>query len=380
MREEQRLGLVEDLAGQYAATILRAVQQEYPNDLRHPMIGPDDRPTPREIHPAFYGCYDWHSCVEMHWALMRLLRLAPGVLSAVDMRDVLDDHLTAEALATEAAYLSDHPGFKRPYGWGWVLMLAHELATWDDRDARRWSANIRPLATTIVELFLAWLPHATYPSREGAHANTAFGLARALPCARARAADGDQRLLDAIGEAAGRWYGNDTDYPAGWEPNGADFLSPALAEAELMSEVLGAAAFADWLGRFLPRLDDGEPATLLEPAVVSDPTDGQIAHLHGLNLYRAYAFRRVAGILPAGDPRGPVLRDAARRHADASLAALETDGKVLVKGCCSPLSRPGWWAYQAVEPGLGRCRGRIRWRAVLAAGWQSCPRRTAARG
>lgn len=311
-----------DVAGRYAATIVRAVQQEYPNDLRHPMTGPDDRPAPREIHPAFYGCYDWHSCVEMHWALVRLLRLAPDALPAGQVRKVLGEHLTAEALTTEAAYFVGHPGFKRPYGWGWALMLAHELSTWDDPDARRWAANTRPLADIIAELFVVWLPRATYPSREGAHANSAFGLARALPFARARAHDGDHRLLDAIGEAAWRWYGDDTDYPGGWEPNGADFLSPALAEAELMSEVLEPAAFADWFERFLPGLASRHPAALLEPAVVSDPTDGQIAHLHGLNLYRAYAYQRLAGTLADGDPREPVLRDAVRHHADASLPAV----------------------------------------------------------
>jgi len=322
MDEDQRLGMLHGVAGMYAATIVRAIQQEYPNDLRHPMTGPDDRPTPREIHPAFYGCYDWHSCVEMHWALVRLLRQAPDPLSAGDVREVLDEHLTAEALVTEAAYFANHPSFKRPYGWGWALMLAHELSTWDDPDARRWSANVCPLADTITELFVAWLPRATYPSREGAHANSAFGLARALLLARVRAVDGDHRLLDAIGEAAGRWYGNDTDYPVGWEPSGTDFLSPALTEAELMSEMLGPAAFSDWFDRFLPRLADSTPAALLEPAVVSDPTDGQIAHLHGLNLYRAYAYQRLAERLPAGDQRGRVLRDAVGRHADASLPAV----------------------------------------------------------
>jgi hypothetical protein len=319
---DQWLGPLHEVADGYAATILRAVRQEYPNDLRHPMAGPDDRPTPRELHPAFYGCFDWHSSVEMHWALVRLLRLVAVALPAGDVRAVLDDHLTARALATEAAYFADHPGFKRPYGWGWTLMLARELVSWEDPDARRWSANIRPLADTIAELFLAWLPRATYPSRDGAHGNSAFGLVRALPFARARAQEGERRLLDAIGEAAGRWYANDRDYPAGWEPDGGDFLSPALAEAELMSEVLEAAAFLDWFDRFLPGLANGEPAALLEPAVVSDPSDSQIAHLHGLNLYRAYAFRRLAEALPPGDRRGPLLRAAAGRHADTSLPAV----------------------------------------------------------
>jgi DUF2891 family protein len=322
MRQESRPDLLGDVAGGYAASIVRAVQQEYPNDLHHPMTSPHDRPRPRQIHPAFYGCYDWHSCVEMHWALVRLLRLAPDALPASDVRTVLHGHLTADALATETAYFDDHPRFERPYGWGWALLLAHELSTWDDPDARRWAANIRPLADTIAELFLAWLARATYPSRDGAHANSAFGLVRALPLARARTHDGDSSLLAAISQAAHRWYGDDTNYPAGWEPNGGDFLSPALTEAELMSEVLHPAAFADWLDRFLPGLANGHPSSLFEPAIVSDPTDGQIVHLHGLNLYRAYAYQQLTRTLPDADPRGPVLRDAARRHAEASLPAV----------------------------------------------------------
>jgi hypothetical protein len=157
IRQESRPELLGHVAGGYAATIVGAVQQEYPNDLHHPMTSPHDRPRPREIHPAFYGCYDWHSCVEMHWALVRLLRLAPDAVPARDVRTVLHDHLTADALTTEAAYFVGHPGFERPYGWGWALLLAHELSAWDDPDARRWAANIGPLADTIAELFLAWL-------------------------------------------------------------------------------------------------------------------------------------------------------------------------------------------------------------------------------
>ena len=322
MRQESRPQMLGDVAGGYAATIVRAVQREYPNDLGHTLTGSHDRPAPRELHPAFYGCYDWHSCVHMHWALVRLLRLVPDALPAGDVRTVLHDHLTADGLATEAGYFVGHPRFERPYGWGWALMLAQELSTWDDSDARRWAGNIGPLADSIAELFVAWLARAPYPSREGTHANSAFALARTLPLAKARAQAGAPSLLEAIGQAAHRWYGDDTDYPASWEPSGSDFLSPALTEAELMSEVLQPAAFAHWLDRFLPGLANGHPSTLFEPAIVSDPTDGHIAHLHGLNLYRAYAYQRLAVTLADGDPRGPVLREAARRHGEVSLPAV----------------------------------------------------------
>ncbi|MGI8692314.1 MAG: DUF2891 family protein [Geodermatophilaceae bacterium] len=234
------------------------------------------------------------------------------------MQRVLGRHLTVENLQIEAAYFQTRPGFERPYGWCWTLMLAAELVSWDDPSAQRWSAALRPLAEHINGLYLRWLPRATYPSRDGAHANSAFGLVRALPFANLLAASGDARLLDAITVCALRWFLDDAGYPAGWEPDGADFLSPALTEAELMSAVLSPAEFAPWFDRFLPEL----PESLLTPAVVSDPIDGQTAHLHGLNLYRAFAFGQLAGVLTASDSRRAFLADAGRRHAEASLPAV----------------------------------------------------------
>jgi hypothetical protein len=290
------------------------------------MTGPDDRPTPRQLHPAFYGCYDWHSCVEMHWALIRLLRLCPDSLDQEAARSTLAAHLTEQALEQEAAYLRSHPRFERPYGWGWALTLADELDDWEDPEARAWAAAMRPLAQTIAELLLAWLPKATYPNRDGMHGNTAFGLARSLPWARRLASRGDARLLAAIGEAARRWYQDDRNYPASWEPSGADFLSPALTEAELMCETLDSASFLAWLGQFLPELGEARPRSLFEPAIVSDATDGQIAHLHGLNLHRAFAWRRLSQALPGGDKRAPLIAQAAASHAAASLPAVTGTG------------------------------------------------------
>jgi Protein of unknown function (DUF2891) len=306
--------IVERAAG-WAATGLANVRTEYPNDLRHRMDGPDDRPLPHEVHPAFYGSFDWHSCVEMHWMLVRLLRCVPDAVPEADVRETLDAHFTPAALASEAAYFAARPGFSRPYGWGWALALAHELSGWDDPDGARWAEAIRPLAEVLSALFVDWLGKADYPVRHGVHQNSAFGLSRALPHARAA----EPRLEAAIGAAARRWFAADTDYPGGYEPSGADFLSPALTEAELMAQLLGPEDFDRWLTGFLPGLAEGRPARLLAPVAVSDPTDGQIAHLHGLNLSRAWCWRRLAEALPAGDPRVPVMRDTAARHADASL-------------------------------------------------------------
>jgi hypothetical protein len=290
-------------------TIVAAVQREYPNAIGHRMNGPDDRPTPREIHPAFYGCYDWHSAVHMHWSLARLLRTCPDELSsdlAAEARAVLDRHLSVEALSMETTYFERRPSFERPYGWGWALTLAGELADWDDPDARRWAGALEPLASLLADAFRTFLPKAQFPTRFGMHANSAFALARAW-----RWAQRDPRLRAAIVEAAQRWFDDDRDYPAAWEPNGADFLSGALTEAELMSLVLPADDFASWFDGFLPVV----PSSLLEPVGVTDPSDGQLAHLHGYNLSRAHGLRVVARALGGRSD----LAAAADRLVDASI-------------------------------------------------------------
>ncbi|MDT8913210.1 DUF2891 domain-containing protein [Amycolatopsis sp. PS_44_ISF1] len=305
-------------AGEFSAVALRVVRQEFPNDIRSTMRFPGDFPNrPADLYPAFYGCLDWHSCVEMHWLLVRLLRTVPDAVPAGEIRAVLDQHLSGEALEAEAKTFRTTPSRARPYAWGWALTLHHELATWDDPDARRWSANLVPLSAAVTDAFLSWLPKQTYPVRYGAHSNSAFGLSRALPYARDSAGSG--ALLAAIEDAARRWFSTDTDYPGRWEPSGADFLSPALAEAELQAALLPPGRFRSWLDRFLPGLAGGEPATLFAPATVSDDSDGQLAHLRGLNLSRAWCWLRLADHLPQDDPRVPLMRAAAEQHAEPEL-------------------------------------------------------------
>jgi hypothetical protein len=313
---------IELVASTYAESIITSIQQEYPNQMQHTMTGPDDRPTPREAHPAFYGCFDWHSSVEMHWALIRLLRLTPDAFDKTKAMTVLDAHLPPAALTQEAAYLRSRPRFERPYGWGWALTFAHELTLWEAEPGIRWLEAARPLADVITESFLTWLPKATYPIRVGMHSNSAFGLARSVPWANYLAKQGNDRLLTAITRSAIQWYGMDKDFPAHYEPSGSDFLSPALTEVDLMSLVLERDEFLKWLDAFLPELSSGEPRSLFEPAFVSDASDGQLAHLHGLNLYRAFVCRQLHAILPADDPRRPHLGSGIEAHTQASLGAV----------------------------------------------------------
>ncbi|MGY1858295.1 DUF2891 domain-containing protein [Modestobacter sp. SYSU DS0290] len=298
-------------APELAATALRTVQEEFPNGLYVHYRAPGDAPVrPRDRHPAFYGSYDWHSAVEMHWVLLRLLRVAPGNLPADEIRAVLDAHWTPEAVAAEVAHAVAHPGWERPYGWAWALTLVEEAASWAAEDGapddvRRWAATLQPLADHFLRAYARWLPAATYPVRTGLHPNSAFGLLMALPAARRAGVDG--MLVD----AARRWFGEDADAPVRWEPSGSDFLSPSLVEAVLMTQVVP--DVPAWLSTFLPG------GVSFTPAVVGDASDGQTAHLHGLNLSRAWCLRRLADALPADDARVPGLRASAGEHAAAAL-------------------------------------------------------------
>jgi hypothetical protein len=314
-------------AAGYAAVALANIRREFPSAVYHTMTAPGDYPyRPRARTPVFYGSYDWHSSVAMHWLLARLLRVAPGAVPAAGLRSALDSQFSPVALAAEAEFISGPSGrAERPYGWGWALALAAECAVLDGPDGPRWAAALAPLADVITAAFLAWLPKATYPVRHGVHGNSAFGLARALPYARLRAAAGDDALLGAVTAKAQQWFSGDTLYPGGWEPSGQDFLSPALTEAELMAQVLPEPEFASWLSVFLPGIAGGQPGSLFTPVVVTDASDGQLAHLHGLNASRAWCWRRIAEALPAGDPRtGPALA-AARAHAGAALPHVAGD-------------------------------------------------------
>jgi hypothetical protein len=305
----------------FARIALGHIRREYPNKPGHVLAGPQDARTPRELHPIFYGSYDWHSCVHGYWMLATLLRRYPGFEAAANIRALFDAQFTPEKVAGECAYLAAPTarGFERPYGWGWLLKLAAELALLDDP---RWSRTLAPLAEIFAQRFCEFLPLATYPVRVGTHFNTAFGLRMAADYA---AAMRDDSLAKQLRETAWRWYGGDSDCPAWGEPGGDDFQSPTLIEAECMRRLLPLDAFLPWFDRFLPRIADKEPATLFTPATVADRTDGKIAHLDGLNLSRAWCWRALAGALPEGDVRRVVASEAAGAHLGAGLPHIASD-------------------------------------------------------
>lgn len=309
--------LNQDLAARFADIALGHVTREYPNKLDHVMDGPGDARGPRELHPIFYGSFDWHSCVHGYWLLARLLRLYPRMEPAGRVRDLLDASLTAEKAAGEVAYLGrpSSGGFERPYGWAWALKLQAELA------GTPWETAMAPLAYAFADRFKAHLPKLTYAIRVGTHFNTAFALRLALDYARAY---GDAELEALIGERLPAWFGGDAGCQA-WEPSGDEFLSSALMEAEAMRAVLAPEAFRAWFAAFLPEAAQRRPATLFQPATVSDRSDGKIAHLDGLNLSRAWCWRAIAGALDPDDPARATALETAEDHLAAALPHVAGD-------------------------------------------------------
>jgi hypothetical protein len=302
----------------FAALALGCVHKEYPNKIAHVLQGDADVRAPRELTPAFYGCYDWHSSVHGHWLLARLARLYPQAPFAAQARSALAVSLTPERIAAEVSYLEakGRVSFERPYGLAWLLQLHAELAEWNDPQAKVWAGALAPLARVAAARLTEWLPKLTRAIRVGEHDQTAFALGLALDWARGT---GDTASESVFRTAVQRFYLEDRSCPASYEPSGHDFLSPCLAEADVVGRVLAPTEFVRWLDTFLPALPRDGRADWLEPGIVTDPSDPKLAHLDGLNLSRAWMLEGIAARLPSGDTRRPALLAAARRHRNEAL-------------------------------------------------------------
>ena len=308
-------------AVRFAKLALACVHKEYPNKISHVLNSDADVAPPRNLTPAFCGCYDWHSSVHGHWLLVRLLRTFPGASFAKPARDVLKKSLTAENLKAEGAYLrgEGRASFERPYGLAWLLQLCAELREWDDPQAREMLGNLKPLEDAAVERLRTWLPKLSHPVRVGEHDQTAFALGLILDYARGK---NDQALAELASDSARKFFLADKECPLAYEPSGEDFLSPCLGEADVMRRVLPQAEFAKWLTQFLPQIPSTTTADWLPVVVSPDPSDPKLAHLDGLNLSRAWMLEGILSALPADDPRRAALASAAEAHRRAGLAAV----------------------------------------------------------
>ena len=292
-------------AARFARLALDCVHQEYPNKIAHSMNSDADVKPPRELTPAFYGCYDWHSSVHGHWLLVRLARLFPRAPFAAEAQRAVGQSLTAANIAQEVKYMNadGRAAFERPYGLAWLLQLAAELKEWDDPQARQWAATLRPLEQAVTVRIAAWLPKMDHPIRIGEHNNTAFGMGLMLDYARIT---GNAEFGKLVEERVRDYYLKDRNCPLSYEPSGEDFLSPCLAEADVVRRILPGPEFARWLTAFLPRVE-------LQPTRVPDVTDPKLYHLAGLNLSRAWMLEGIVSKLPESDARrGPFLELAGR--------------------------------------------------------------------
>jgi hypothetical protein len=305
----------------FAGLALSCVHQEYPNKISHVMSGDVDVNAPRHLTPVFYGCFDWHSSVHGHWLLARLLRLNPGAAFAPAAEAALESSFQAEKVAAEVNYMShtQRASFERPYGVAWLLQLMAELHEWDDSRAQRWRQTLEPLEAAYVAKMKDWLGKLAYPIRIGEHAQTAFAFALFMDWAKTA---GDTEFNDLVTERSRAFYLNDVNCPLAYEPGGQDFLSPCLAEADLMRRVQSPGEYAAWLGRFLPGIPDDGNGEWLPLAEITDRSDGKLAHLDGLHLSRSWALYGMAAGLPAADPRRAAIEAAAQRQGLAGLSAV----------------------------------------------------------
>lgn len=318
---EPRMDVVND---RFALLALTCVHHQYPNKISHVLNSDADSQTPRELYPAFYGCFDWHSSVHGHWLLTRILKTDPETPMRPAIEAALSESFTQDNLAGELAYYTQ-PGrrsFERPYGIAWYLQLVAELHESDEALQQTWRETLRPLEDEIVETISLWLPNLVYPVRLGTHAQTAFAFGLMLDYARTV---GNADLEALITAKVMDFHLEDVNCPIAYEPSGADFLSPCLMEADLMRRVMDESQFADWLGTFLPDIPEDGSDDWLAPGVVLDASDGHLVHLDGVNLSRAWALEGMAHGLPEGDPRIAALLASAELHKQTGIAAVSDE-------------------------------------------------------
>ncbi len=315
---EARDGVVTD---RFARLALSCIHREYPNKISHVLNSAADARPARELYPAFYGCYDWHSSVHGHWLLVRILNMDAEAPFRPVILEALGKSFTAENIAGELAYFqgADRASFERPYGTAWFLQLMTELREADFPEAAGWVETLQPLEAFIRAQTLDWLTKLVYPIRAGTHNQTAFAFGLMLDWADAT---GDAEFRAALAAKSLAFHANDKDCPLSYEPSGEDFLSPCLMEADLMRRVLPQAEFAAWLDSFLPQIPRDGSAEWLKPGIVLDPTDGKLVHLDGVNLSRAWALEGIAAALPADDTRVPALVAAAAVHKQTGIASV----------------------------------------------------------
>lgn len=309
-----------EIASKFTNQAYSCINSEYPNKISHVLLSNSDAGTPKQLHPAFYGCYDWHSSVHGYWLMVKMLQMFPELPDRESIIKTIDENLSYSNIQTEILYFNreQQTGFERTYGWAWLLKLTAELANSKTDYEQRWFNNLHPLAEVIEDLYYEYLPGLYYPIRRGVHENTAFGIALAFDYALAVE---DKTFEVFLKERAKFYFFNDHNIPASWEPEGDDFLSPSLVEADLMRRVLSRDEFIQWFKNFMPEI----PFSLTYPAVVADRNDSKGVHLDGLNLSRAWCMFELAKVMPDDSQTHRDLWQSGYRHASEALPNVLSD-------------------------------------------------------
>lgn len=288
--------LTDDVALNLADKPMHCINQEYPNKTAHVInAATDAKLFPSELHPAFYGCFDWHSSVHGHWMLVKLLKTKPFLKNKEDIMKLLNGSFQPEKIKAEAQYFNKYEvakSFERTYGWAWLLQLDAELASWDNVQAKIWHQNLKPLTDEVVKLWKEYLPKQTYPNRTGVHPNTAFALSFAIDWARTV---GEKDFENQLIEKAKYFYLKDEKTPAYLEPDGSDFFSPSLQIADLMTRILPQKEYVKWFNHFYEKRSI---ENISQIPVISDINDFQTVHLVGLSFTRAWCMKSIAKFLP----------------------------------------------------------------------------------
>ncbi len=324
-QKQDELASKNALASRFARLALSCIHKEYPNGIKHRMNGLEHVKTPRELYPVFYGCYDWHSSVHGHWLLVRLLHQNRSIDSKKEIIAKLSQSFTSENIAGELKYFNRSntgTSFERPYGLAWFLQLTSELRQWKDPVAKKWLQALMPLEQKIVSNISTWLPKLDFPIRVGEHSQTAFAFGLILDWSRIARNDDMEQLLTA---RIKKYYSKDISCPLAYEPSGQDFLSPCIAEADLMRRVMDKKQYGLWINKFLPTIPTDLNSSWLSPAIVTDKSDGKLAHLDGLNLSRAWMLEGIASGLPENDSRRAAILFAAKNHKKAGLDSVIND-------------------------------------------------------
>lgn len=309
----------------FAQLALECIHKEYPNIIKHMLNSAEDVKAPKQLYPAFYGCYDWHSSVHGHWLLTRIANKDPNSLYYKQIIHSLDKSFTKGNIDAELAYFNradTGTSFERPYGLAWFLQLTSELREWNAPKAKEWLSTLKPLEDKIVANVSDWLTKLSYPIRTGEHSQTAFAFSLMYDWSEVA---NDTKFQELLKSTIIRLYSKDENCPLSYEPSGQDFLSPCIAEADLMRRILSEKEFSKWLDRFLPGIPKNGDGSWLKTANVVDKSDGKLAHLDGLNLSRAWMLEGIASSLMDADPRKKAIINAAQTHKKSGIDSVIHD-------------------------------------------------------